>query len=138
MVKMDRESAAREFERWAEALRVDLEWLEKSDENTVATRSRRKIEAAIRDGAFTVDGEGFGLVFSYTPIDPRFGGKELKFRRPTGVTYMAMDAKKSGEDRAKIFATIAEMTETPAQAIAQLDAVDIKVFEAIWFFLFGG
>lgn len=126
-VKVAREIAEQEFERFADSMDLDvsLEGLDDEDRRGLE-RQRRTLVDAIVAGTLTIDEAG-------QPVySPREGNQSpLTFREPTGAVMMAADQRKKGQDVAKLYTMMAAMTQQPPQRFAHMKRRDLRVCEAI-------
>lgn len=122
------EVAEQEFDRFVDAMRLDVDPAGWDDEDKKSfTDSRNKILAAMRTGSLVIDERGQP---SYTPS---YGDntQPVVFYRPTGATLMAMDGRKKGHDQAKLLAAMADMTRENASRFAKMDLYDLKVCQSV-------
>ena len=121
-----REVAEEEFERMVEAMDLDVDPQGMDEEERVDFgRLKSRIVGAMVRGRLTVDQDGFPV---YTPLS---GGEPVKFYEPTGATLMAQDKKKKGQDVAKMYAVMADMTQTSVQTFSKMPQRDLKVCMAV-------
>lgn len=128
---VDKETALHEFNAWAEEVDLDVSVEDLDQEDKIELEKHiRRIVNAIQIGALTFDDDGDAV---YTPRNKRSKHKEpLKFRERTGASLMATDRKKAGNEVAKMYAMVADMTEKSPGAISGLCGVDIKVVESLF------
>jgi len=121
------EVADQEFERFVEAMDLDLDESEMNEADLSSfLDNKRKLTRAMRRGLLTVDEKG-QLVYT-----PQLGNQEpLTFHEPTGASVIAMDNKKAGRDVAKMYATMADMTHTNEARFSRMEWRDLKVCVAI-------
>lgn len=122
--KIALEVAEAEFERMCRSRRIDLEEMldGKDDGEFLALKGR--IVRTIQRGELIVDGENGDP--TYLPPVP--GAKPLRFYKPTGATFMAMDGvggKEVGQI-GRMVGVLADMTRTPKGEIAKLEAPDFQ------------
>jgi len=126
--KVARDAAQADFDRFIEKMDLDVEPEGMDDEDLQAFKSAERVMSrAIRKGRLVVNAEGEPI---YTPVmgaskDP------IIFHEPKGSTYSAMDQKKKGHDISKMFASMAEMTQTSAVTFENMHGRDLKVCQAI-------
>lgn len=131
---VDTATAEREFDRFAEAMDLDLDesLMDESDRNAYK-RQRSRMVRAIERGALVINQDGEAV---YTPQNPKSSYREpITFHERTGASLMAMDSKKKGHDVAKTYAVMADMCRVHANVFAGLAGTDGKVCEAIFAFL---
>ena len=121
--------AENEFNRFTEAMDLDVNTEGMSaDEKRDFTIQRDRILRVIQSGALVINDNGEPV---YTP--QRSGGEvnPITFHEPTGASYLAMDRKKIGEDMAKLFSTMADVTGTSSGLFGKMKNSDLKVCMAI-------
>ena len=125
-MSVDRETASIEFERWAKAMRVnvELEGLDENDRRDIA-QDRSIFERAIMDGSLVINDEGLAV---FTPE----GGDSVTWRKPKGSAFVAMDKKKKSQDFGKIFASMSDITGTSPVTFSKMDVADVKICMAIF------
>lgn len=129
--KVDKETAAVEFDRFTEAMDLDLDTSEMDAEDLTAfNKQKRKIVTAIERGALVINEEGEAV---YTPSNKRSKHTDaITFHERTGASLMAMDGKKKNHDVAKTYAMMGDMCKLPPKTFAGLVGTDVKVCEAIY------
>ncbi len=122
------EVAEKEFDRFTEAMDLDVD-CEKMDEDDLKGFQSQKniILLAIQKGDLSINENGEPV---FTPTRSN-EGKPITFYEPTGATVMAMDKKKKSQEIAKQFAMMAEMTQTSPSTFSKMKYVDLKVCTAI-------
>lgn len=127
--KINKEMAEVEFNRFTEAMDLDVNTEGMSaDDKRDFTLQKDRLISAIQKGALVINDNGEPV---FTP--QRAGGEvnPITFHEPTGASYMAMDRRKVGEDMAKLFATMADVTGTSAGLFSKMKNADLKVCMAI-------
>lgn len=129
--KIAPEMAAQEFERWTEAMDIDIDESRMDDEDKTAfDKQKNKILRAIERGHLVFNDNDEAV---YTPHRPESKHKEpLTFHERTGASLMAMDGKKKGHDVAKTYAIMGSMCKVHQNVFAGLVGADIKVCEALF------
>jgi hypothetical protein len=129
---MDQEFIDQEFDRFVEAMRIDL-GTEGLDENDRRSKENdiRLFKLAVADGRLTVDDDGFA---SFTPLGAE---KPIKWYRSKGSAYTAMDKKKKSSDAGKMFASMAAITRANEITFVNMDIADLNVCMAIWALFLG-
>lgn len=124
-MKVALEIAEQEFDRMCRSRRIDLEEMaEAKDEADGFLTVKNRIVRVIQRGELVVDPETGDPI--YTPPLP--GAKPLRFHRPTGATFMAMDGV-GGKDigqMGRMVSVLADMTRTSKAEIAKLDGPDFQ------------
>jgi hypothetical protein len=88
----------------------------------------RRVVNAIMEGSLVIDEEGQPV---FTPKRAGADVNAITFYEPTGASYMAMDRKKKTEDMAKMFAVMADFTQTSAGLFSKMKNADLKVCIAV-------
>jgi hypothetical protein len=138
MAQMDRKTADREFDQWADAMRLDLDQ-EGRDENDRSDFQlfRHRMVKALMGGHGTIDKEDEKTVFILDPLTEDYNGDPIVFRKPKGSAFLVMDRKKKTADIGKMYASMGDMTGLPAATFSKLDTDDVQVCIAVWSFLLG-
>ena len=134
MEKVAKEVAEVEFERFAEAMDLDLdESYMDADDLAGFVKQKSRVIRAIQRGHLVVNDSGEAV---YTPYREGSKHKEpITFHERTGASIMAMDGKKKGHDAAKMYAVLADMCRVSPKTFAGLVGEDVKVCEALFAFL---
>lgn len=129
--KIDPETAAVEFDRFAEMMDLDLDVSGMdADDLTAFNKQKRRIVTAIERGSLVVNEAGEAV---YTPSNKKSSHTDaITFHERTGASLMAMDGKKKGHDVAKTYAMMGDMCKLPPKTFAGLVGVDVKTCEAIF------
>lgn len=126
--KIDRETAALEFDRFAEIMDLDLSMVGlSSDDKADLEGAREKVVAAICRGSVVITDDGEPV---FTParsdiVDP------ITFYEPTGASLMAMDKVKKSADIRKTYTVLADITRKDASTFSALKIGDLKVCLAV-------
>lgn len=125
------EQAELEFDRFIEAMDLDVDTSEMDAEDlTGFNKQKKRILKAIQKGALVFNGDGEAV---YTPQNEKSKYKEpITFHERTGASIMAMDGKKKGHDAAKMYAVLAEMCDVHPKIFAGLVGTDVKICEALF------
>ncbi len=125
--KVAPEVAQQEFERFAEAMDLDLDpkGMDAEDRKSFETAKRRFL-TAVEDGRLVVNDTGEPV---YTP--QKGDTSPITFFEPTGGTMMAMDLKKAGHDVTKGLAAMADMTKQDIKRYHNMSNRDLRVCQAI-------
>lgn len=127
---IDIETASAEFDRWAEAMDLELDTaLMDADDLNGFTRQKNRIVRAIERGALVVNDDGEA---QYTPQNAKSKHQDaITFHERTGLT--AMDGAKKNQDMKRTYAVMGEMCKVHPNVFASnLVGIDIKVCEAIF------
>lgn len=127
--KISKEVAESEFNRFTEKMDLDVNTEGMSaDDKRDFTIQKDRLVRSIMGGSLTIDEAGQP---TYTP--QRAGGEvnPIIFYEPTGASYIAMDRKKVGEDMGKLFATMADITQTSSGLFSKMKNADLKVCMSI-------
>lgn len=121
--KVATEVAEAEFDRFCEAMDLDVDVAKMDSEDRKAfDAAKRVVVRAIERGHLVVDEKGQPI---YTPQTGNSG--PITFYEPTGATFMAMDAKKRGQDVGKSMSMLADITRRDAKTFAVMPNRDLKV-----------
>lgn len=126
-----REVAELEFQRWAEAmdLDVDVDGLDAEDLRAL-NKQKSRIVGAIQRGSLVISEAGEAV---YTPANSASRHTDpITFHERTGASLMAMDSRKKSADAARTYAVMGDICRLPPQAFAGLVGIDIKVCEALF------
>lgn len=134
MQKIDSKTAELEFDRWADAMDLDLDASLMDDKDAAAfNKQKRRALGAIESGALVIGADGLA---TYTPQNDKTPHKDpITFNERTGASLMAMDGKGKNQDVAKTYAMMAEMCGVTPKVFASMVGVDAKVCEALYVFL---
>lgn len=123
-MKIEKEVAQNEFERWASAWRIEVDESELNEEDAQSLNEQRsKIVKAIERGYLTVSEDGTELVLNTNKGD-------VTFKEPTGAAYLAMDQHKN-KNMASSFGFMGAMTGTPAKYWSSVRGADLKIAQAV-------
>ncbi len=123
--KVAPEQALLEFERFATAMKLDLDpaSLDVDDRRNLEQEKRRFLRA-IENGRLIIDDKGQPVFYPET-------GEPITFYRPRGATILATDQKKTGQDAAKGFVMVAEMTKQNLVRYHDMPLTDVKICQAV-------
>lgn len=126
--KIALEVAESEFNRFTDLMDLDVntEGMSADDKRDFSLQ-RDRILRAIQNGSLTVNDDGCPIYKPQMADD----ANPITFYEPTGASYMAMDRKKVGEDMAKLFATMADMSKQSAGLFSKMKSRDLKICMAI-------
>ena len=126
-MKIDLETATAEFQRFVDAMDLDVDESTMDEEDKKGFEQQRdKVINAIRAGSLVVSDEGEPI---FTP--QRTEGKAITFHEPTGASLMAMDRKKKTEDVGKMYAAMGDITRTHASTFSKMKIADLKICMAV-------
>jgi len=125
------EVAEQDFERFADAMDLDLDETKMSEEDLSSFRPQKeRLLRAISNGHLIFNDEGEPI---YTPYRKASKSKEpITFHERTGADLMALDSGKKGQDVKKMMNMMASMCRTHPKTFAGLAGEDIKVCEALF------
>jgi hypothetical protein len=134
MNKVDTKTAELEFDRWAEAMDLDLDESKMDGADRAQFRAQKdRVVQAIERGALVIGADGLA---TYTAQRPGSAYKDpITFNERTGASLMAMDGKGKNHDVAKTYAMMADMCGVNAKVFAGMVGTDAKVCEALYVFL---
>ncbi|MCH9712765.1 MAG: hypothetical protein K0U20_09095 [Proteobacteria bacterium] len=129
--KVDIKSAEVEFERFVEAMDLDVDTADMDTEDLTAfKKTKNRLIRAIQKGSLVFNEDGEAV---YTPVNAKSKHTEaITFHERTGASLMAMDSKKKGHDVAKTYAVLGNMTGLHQSTFAGLVGIDVKICEAIF------
>lgn len=129
--KVNAEMAEVEFDRFVDAMDLDLDTADMDAEDLTAfNKQKGRILRAIQNGSLIINDNGEAV---YTPCRPGSKHKEaITFHERTGASLMAMDGKKKNHDVAKTYAVMADMCKVHQSVFAGLVGTDVKVCEALF------
>ncbi len=126
--KVAREVAEAEFERFAEAMDLDVEpeGMDDEDLSTFKACKRLMMREMLRGNLVIKEDTGEA---AYTP---KVGDtNELTFHEPDGAALMSMDRTKKGHDQKKLNALMGEMTHTSTARFSSMKQRDLRICSAI-------
>lgn len=131
MNKIDNDTAQAEFDRFVDAMDLDLDTADMDVEDLTAFKKQKsKIVRAIEKGSLVINDNGEAV---YTPGNPKSKYSDpITFHERTGASLMAMDTKKKNHDVAKTYAVMGDMCNVHQNVFAGLVGNDVKVCEAIF------
>lgn len=123
------EMAEAEFDRFVEAMDLDLDTAFMDDEDRTAfNKQKSRILKAMINGSLIINENGEAV---YAP--QRSGvEKAITFHERTGASLMAMDGKKKNHNVAMTYAVMADITREHPGTFAKLKGSDIKICEALF------
>lgn len=128
MSKIAKEVAEQEFERFADAMDLDVDTSTMDDDDRKGFEQQKgRIVSAICSGSLVINDNGEPV---FTPQRSKDAGP-ITFQEPDGAALMAMDRKKKSEDIGKLYATMGAMTGTNAKTFSGMKMADLKVCMAI-------
>lgn len=128
MAKINIDVAEQEFNRFAEAMCIDINTGNMGEEDLESfIEHKRKIVTAISNGYLVINESGEPV---YTP--KRSDNKDaITFYEPTGADLAEQDKRAKGQDHTRLFTTMGSMTKTNASRFAKMKMYDLKVCQAI-------
>ena len=128
--KVGLEVAQAEFERFCDEMALDFNVDTMREEDRLAfSKNRDRLVRAIQYGHLVIGDDGEP---TYTPWRNKSTYKDpITFHERTGATLLATDLKKKGNDAAKTYAMLGDLTKLPASTFTKLAGEDIKVCEAL-------
>lgn len=129
MDRLSHEVAEAEFSRFGELMDLDfdLDGASEEDQETFEQQKRR-VTAALQNGSLVFNDEGEPI---FSPQRSDWSGDPIRFREPTGATYLAMDRRKKSQEMSKFFAVMADMTGLSSAALSRLKGSDIKLCQTL-------
>lgn len=125
--KVATEVAEAEFSRFIEAMDLDVDPKDWSDEDKKSFEdTKRKVIRAMERGDLVINDDGLPV------FTPTMGNREpFTFHEPTGTTLMAIDQAKKGANVSAAFKMLADMTQTDATRFSKMANRDLKVCQAL-------
>lgn len=130
MSKIAREVAEQEFEKWCEAMDVEIDGLTTEEIEGMAPH-RRIIVNAISKGAATVDEAGKLSYKTHRTAEPQ----DYTFGEISGATLVSMEKANLGH--ARIFVVLSEITGRPAGEFRKMTGRDLSLMESVFILLMG-
>lgn len=136
-MRVDRETAQAEFDRFIELNNIVLEDEEdEEDEDRKKTKESRQkminsVVTAIQKDKVAVNDDG---TVTISVITDRGESKQLTFKKITGSVLAATDNKKEGQTMGRAFAMMAAATGTPASTFHRMYAPDINLCSSVFSF----
>ena len=129
--KIDPQTAASEFSRWADAWELDADVASMTEEDRTSFESlQRRLTRAISKGSLVVSEDGETL--RYALLKPKVTGIEgLACNMPTGRAVLGWDRYKERESIHKLNAFMASMCGTEPAIFSGMDGRDLKVIQAV-------
>jgi hypothetical protein len=126
-MKIAKEVAEAEFLRFIEAMDLDADTTDMSEEDVKGFNNlKAPLIKAIQKGNLVVNESG---EFVFTPT--KGDGKSIVFKEPTGSSLQAQDKRKSAETYARLYLTMGDMTGMPASYFSSCHWRDLKVMTSI-------
>lgn len=128
-MKVDKDTALAEFERFADAMDLDLEPAGMDEEDAKSFESQKRLIIRTMQKGDLVVNEAGEPEFTPSRSDDK---KTITFYEPTGATMQAMDRRKASQDVSKTYAAMADMTKQDASRFSKLKYADLKVCLAVF------
>lgn len=127
IVGVDRKTSEKEFDRFVEAMNIDMELI-MMDENErgEARQSRERMIRAIEKGKMVVNEDGCAVC-----VGLGFRDADLIFYKPKGAELLAMDRKKEHQTVGKMYSLLGAVTRTSDSLFAKMDYEDVKLCQAV-------
>lgn len=122
------EVALSEFERFADMMGLDVDPEGMNEEEKANFKKlKNKIIIAIQKNALVINENGEAV---YTPQRTQ-GVNPLTFHELNGAYLQAQDRRKQGEDVAKMFVIMEQLTKSAPGTFAKMKAIDLSVCMAV-------
>lgn len=130
------EVAEAEFERFAEAMDIDISGKALTDEDRTALAQQRAIMVrAICKGSLVINDKGEPV---FTPTQGDAAARQpLTFPEPGGSVMLSVDRFGKNAGVAKTYAMLGELTKTTPAHFSRMVERDLKVCRAIFALFFG-
>lgn len=130
--KITKETANKDFEKWADANRIDYDMDGmNSEEKSDFERIKAPIIKAIRDGRCVVDGACLEYTIETCARAEGLIGKKVKIDTPSGAIYTGMDGYKETQNVHRLNGAMSAMTGLDVGIFPKLDAWDYSFFKAV-------
>lgn len=123
--KIDKETAEIEFDRWASAMRINMNRVMDENDRRDLLEDKSIVVQGIMEGRVTLDDDD-RMVFQ-----PE-SGNPITFYRPKGGDLVVMDKKKKNADIGKINASLASVCRVPEQTFIGMYINDLQMCQTIW------
>ncbi len=129
--KIDLQTAAQEFSRWADAWDLDADVDSMTEEDRSSFESlQRRLMRAISKGSLVVFEDAESLV--YTLLNPKVQGIEtLTCSMPTGRAVLGWDRYKDRQSIHKLNSFMGAMCGVEPSVFGSMDGRDLKVIQAV-------
>ena len=129
-VKIDRETAVAEFERFCKANEIDYDESAMTTEDAEAFKPlKERFINACMDGRVEVDGRNIKYTVSEYSADS--SGDVVVIKRPTGHAFMAMDNYSDKQSVHKLQGFVSAMTGKEVKYFSKIDISDWLFFRDI-------
>jgi len=130
-IVVNSELAEKEFFRFADSMGIDVDVDDmEHDDKQSFFNSKKIIIKAIMFGSLIINDNGEPV---FTP--QRSENRDpITFYEPTGKSILSMDKRGKGQDVARMYEVLGEITKTHAQKFANLKISDLKICQTISIF----
>ena len=129
-VKIDRETAVAEFERFCEANRINYDESGMTTEDAEAFEPlKERFIKTCMDGRVEVDGRN--LCYTISDLSEDFSGEVVMIKRPKGHAFMAMDNYSDKQSVHKLQGFVSAMTGKDVKYFSKIDRSDWLFFRDI-------
>ena len=131
MTTITKELAEQEFERFVEAMDIDVDPARMTDQDQKNfDKARYRVIQAFMDGSLVLNDDGEAV---YTPQNAKTPDHTpITFYEQTGADLMASDNKKDTQKVSQMYAMMASMCKVPAKTFALMRGRDLKVVTSIF------
>lgn len=128
MSKIDKTVALSEFERWADAMDLDID-LDGATEENIETFDghKSKIVGAIMKGSMVINEQGEAVYTTQRGDEPT----TIVFREADGASLMAMDKGKKDENISALYGSMASITGQHKFLFTKMKMTDLKICIAV-------
>lgn len=127
-LKVDRETAEAEFDKFVDAFDLQLDPKLMSEEVLqLSEEAKERFIKAVQKGSLIVEDDGTPV---FMPVRSR-NKDSLKFHEPEGSALKEMDKAKKDHNNAKMFNLMSNLTKVPASRYAAMAKSDLNVCLAI-------
>ena len=129
-VKIDRETAVAEFERFCEANEIDYDESAMTTEDAEAFKPlKERFINACMDGRVEIDGRNIKYTVSEYSADS--SGDVVVIKRPTGHAFMALDGYTDKQPVHKLQGFASAITGKEARYFSKMDMSDWMFFQGV-------
>ena len=129
-IKIDRDTAVAEFERFCEMNEIDYDESAMTAEDAEAFKPlKERFVKACMGGRVEVDGRNIGYTISSLSDD--FAGDTVMIKRPTGHAFMAMDNYSDKQSVHKLQGFVSAMTGKEVKYFSKIDISDWLFFRDV-------
>lgn len=136
MEKVSLEVAQNEFERWAEAMDLDIDPSGMDEEDKKGFElAKGKLIRALGNGSLVITDSGEAVFTPQRPGSNWGDNPPLTFHERSGADMMGMDGKKDTQQYKKMFSALGGICKVSPSTFSKLTGSDLAVCESIFVLL---